>query len=441
MCVCVFVYLSVYLSSHLSVYLLLSLYLHCARRLQFLSWATSKTKEFCETSSMFQVDNIKNEAILRDFFQEWKVECRADGLIPLCFVIVPLHLSKVLRLSRKIVLADLQIWCSKMQPLSGNRRDVLTSLMKNISLVLRLPSFLELLENPHVLLPFGKVHNPLHLPRKKASEPSKVVRACRAFDILTSKCASCHNGVHFFNISTFKSALNRMCFVHVDFEKCFAPQRRTLFQPLNFQKCSEPDVFCKCWLRNVLRATWTCNLSTSQLPKLLWTWWALYMLTSKCASRHMNVQFVNLSTSKIALNVLSFVHFDLEMCFAPQRRALFRHLNFQKCSETISFNTFDFEMCFAPQQRALFRHLNFQKWSEPGSLCAFWLRNVLRATMACTFSTLQLPQLPKVVRAWCALYILTWECASRHNSVQFLISRLASWLRTRRFSEPTFQPS
>ena len=29
--------------------------------------------------------------------------------------------------------------------------------------------------------------------------------------------------------------------------------------------------------------------------------------------------------------------FDFEMCFAPQRRALFRHLNFQKCSETASF--------------------------------------------------------------------------------------------------------
>ena len=29
----------------------------------------SKTKEFCETSSMFQVDNIKNEATLRDFLQ------------------------------------------------------------------------------------------------------------------------------------------------------------------------------------------------------------------------------------------------------------------------------------------------------------------------------------------------------------------------------------
>jgi len=105
--VCLFIYLSIYLAIFLSIYL--SLYLHSARRLQFLSWTTSKTKEFCETSSMFQVDNIKNEAILRDVFQEWKVECRADGLVPLCLVIVPLHLSKVSRLSRKIILANLQI--------------------------------------------------------------------------------------------------------------------------------------------------------------------------------------------------------------------------------------------------------------------------------------------------------------------------------------------
>ena len=102
------------------------------------------------------------------------------------------------------------------------------------------------------------------------------------------------------------------------------------------------------------------------------------------------------------------------------------------------FNTFDFQMCFAPQRRALFRHRNLQKWSEPLVLCTFWLGNVLRATTACTFSTSQLPQ---VVRPWCGLYILPCKCASRHNGVHFFISHLASWLRTRRFSEPTFRPS
>ena len=80
-------------------------------------------KLFCETSSVFELDNVKNETILRDFLQKWKVECRADGLVPLRFAIFPLHLSKVLRLSRnsdarsyevlhlsrKIILANLQI--------------------------------------------------------------------------------------------------------------------------------------------------------------------------------------------------------------------------------------------------------------------------------------------------------------------------------------------
>ena len=104
----------------------------------------------------------------------------------------------------------------------------------------------------------------------------------------------------------------------------------------------------------------------------------------------------------------------------------------------VCFVHFHFEMCFAPQRRALFRHCNFQKWSDPGVLCSFSLRNVLRATTACTFST---SQLPKVVRPWCVLYILTSKRASRHNGVHFFISHLARWLRTRRFSEPTFRPS
>ena len=39
------------------------------------------------------------------------------------------------------------------------------------------------------------------------------------------------------------------------------------------------------------------------------------------------------------------------------------------------------------------------------------------------------------------LYILTSKCAWRHTGVQFFISHLASWLRTRRFSEVNFRPS
>ena len=119
------------------------------------------------------------------------------------------------------------------------------------------------------------------------------------------------------------------------------------------------------------------------------------------------MHFFDISTAKTGPDLVCFVHFDLEMCFAPQRRALFRHLN-------------------------------FQKWSEPLVFLTFSLGNVLRATTACTFST---SQLPKVLRPWCVLCIFTSKCASCHNGVQFFISHLASWLRTRRFSEPTFRPS
>ena len=58
-------------------------------------------KLVCKTSSIFKVDNIKNKAIPRDLLLKWKVECRADGLIPMRFAIFPFHLSKVLRLPRK----------------------------------------------------------------------------------------------------------------------------------------------------------------------------------------------------------------------------------------------------------------------------------------------------------------------------------------------------
>ena len=117
-----------------------------------------------------------------------------------------------------------------------------------------------------------------------------------------------------------------VCFVHVGFGMCFAPQRRALFRQLNFQKWSEPGVFCTFWLRNVFRATPACTFSTSQLPKVLQSWGALYILTSKCASRHTGVHFFDISTSKSAPKLRCFVHFDFEMCFAPQRRAICHQL-------------------------------------------------------------------------------------------------------------------
>ena len=82
------IYVSIYLSICLSIYLSASLKQSNSARLpQFSNLTTSKTKQFCETSSIFAVDNIKNEAILRRLPSKWKVECRADGLVPMRFAI------------------------------------------------------------------------------------------------------------------------------------------------------------------------------------------------------------------------------------------------------------------------------------------------------------------------------------------------------------------
>ena len=156
---------------------------------------------------------------------------------------------------------------------------------------------------------------------QKWSEP-----LINAFNILTSKCALHHNGVHFFDISTSKSRPTLRCFVHFDFEMCFAPQGRPLFGHLNFQKWSENRVFWTFSLRNVLRATTACTFSTSQLPKVVRTPSAFNNLTSKCAWRHNGAHFFDISTSKSVPTLVRFVHFDLQMCFAPQWRATF-HLS------------------------------------------------------------------------------------------------------------------
>ena len=155
---------------------------------------------------------------------------------------------------------------------------------------------------------------------------SQLFRDRQFFTLLTWKCASRHNGVHFFDISISKSGPKLRCFVHFDLEMCFAPQRRALFRHLNFQKWSEAEVFWTFWLGNVLRATTACTFSTSQLPKVVRTWCVLDILTWKCASRHNGVHFFDISTSKSGPNLVCFGHFDLEMCFAPQRRAIF-HLS------------------------------------------------------------------------------------------------------------------
>ena len=141
---------------------------------------------------------------------------------------------------------------------------------------------------------------------------------------------------------------------------CFAPHARALFRHRNYQKWCEAEVFCTFSLRNVLRATRAYTFCTSQLPKVVRDRRVLTLFTSKCASRHTRVHFLNSSTSKSRPRLTCFVHFH-------------------------------FQMCFAPHARALFQHVNVEKSPEPDVFCHFSLQNVLRATTACKFSSLNCP--------------------------------------------------
>ena len=113
-----------------------------------------------------------------------------------------------------------------MQPVSGNQRPDLLTCLTHVSLVLRpremhlcksssnvprLPTFLKLLQNPHVLLTFDKVHNPLRLPRETTSARPKVVGTCSAFNILTWNVLRATTACAFTTSQTPR-VLRRWCF-------------------------------------------------------------------------------------------------------------------------------------------------------------------------------------------------------------------------------------
>ena len=183
--------------------------------------------QFCKTSSVFELNltTSKREHFCETSFKNGKLS--ADLMA---------SYQRVLRFSRKKVPPSHTtgcnchpkiIWCSKMQPLSGNQLpDLLTCLME-VSLVLRLPAtsiFVDplqtsrtchQLQNPHLWLTFDQ--------GTESQAPGKMA--------WTSNSAP--------NVVLWRVS----CFEHVHIEMCFAPQWRALFRHLNFQKCFARLVF------------------------------------------------------------------------------------------------------------------------------------------------------------------------------------------------------
>ena len=159
---------------------------------------------------------------------------------------------------------------------------------------------------------------------------------------------------------------------------------------------------------------------------------SFHILTWKCAWRHSGVHVLDIWTSKVVQD-RPFFHILTWKCTfdiwtsksGPRPSVQFLSVLTYKCA--LRHNLVRF----------------FDIWTSKDGLsmlcvCTFLLKNALHATAACNFS---ISELQKVVMCCCALCILTWNCASRHSGVQFFVSLLNSYLRTRCFSEPTFGPS
>ena len=197
------------------------------------------------------------------------------------------------------------------------------------------------------------------LPRKTTLERPKVVRTWCVLTILTSRCASPHNRVNFLDISTSKSGLRLSVFNTFVVEMCNSVH----FFNINSQGRSKPAMFSinlltskcasrhsrvhyfnvsprsgfniltsKCalrhsrmrclkfWLGSVLRATTACIFWTSQLSNVLRAWgvlacWLQNVLRTTAACAFWAAQFQKYPKHAV------FWAFDFEICFAPQRRA------------------------------------------------------------------------------------------------------------------------
>ena len=84
------------------------------------------------------------------------------------------------------------------------------------------------------------------------------------------------------------------------------------------------------------------------------------------------MHFSDISTSKSGPELVCFVHFDFETCVAPQRRALFRHLNFQKCSER-EVLSFSLANAFLATTACNFSSLIWPAGSAPAALASLLL--------------------------------------------------------------------
>ena len=309
--VCLSIYLPVYLQASIPEAILRDFFIfqswqhkkrsNSAWLPQFLKLTTSKTKQVCETSSFFEVDNIKNETILRDFcsfmnldniqneailrdvfnFWTWQHQkqkqfCETSFKNRKLSAALTASYQCVLRFFHSTCLKycacheNLMPGCTKCctcHAKSSHSANLTDRMLQNATPLRKSAPWPPNISDEHVFCITPATRN----------ASLKILFKCPTPAIVFGNATKPSRFAHFWQGA-----------------QSLAPATRK--RHLNLQKwLRSMSVFCTFWLRNVLRATTACTISTSQLPKVVRTWCVLHILTSK-------------------------------MCFAPQRRALF-HLS------------------------------------------------------------------------------------------------------------------
>ena len=241
--------------------------------------ASLETKQFCKASSIFEGDIIKIAAILRDFpnFRSWQHQKRSNSAT------LP---------------SKMESWVQSWRPRTNAFCDFFTPPIWSIAPATNqwcqiIRSAAPVTQN-HLSKPDNLTHQNATSLRKSAAWPPNISAAPATRNASLQVLFKSPTPANIFEIATKPLRIPHFW----QGAKSLAPATR--HDIWTSKSGPRPWVFGHFWLGNVLRATMACTFWTSQLPKVLRTWGAL----------------------------MCFAHFDFEMCFAPQWRALFRHFNF-----------------------------------------------------------------------------------------------------------------
>ena len=277
------IYLSVCLSIYLPVYLQAWKRSYSARLLHFAKLTTSKMQQFCETSSMFELDNIKNEATLRDFliFRSRQHQKRSNSAKLLQFL--NWTTSKTNNSARLLQVANLTT--SKTDELceaSFKNGNLSVELTASYQCVLRFfqSTCLRLLRKSD-----AKSYEVLHLSRK-------IISLSKAEDPMLQ------------NATRLRKSAPWPPNISDEHDFCTAPATRNASLKILF-KCPTPAIAFG---------------NATKPSRFAHFWQGAQSLAPATRKR--------IWMSKSAPYPSVFCTFDFEMCFAPQRRALFRHLNY-----------------------------------------------------------------------------------------------------------------